>query len=700
MRETVPDLKTLGFLFAAVLLAPGTARSQNPAPIGSVKEARALSKADLASGKPIALESVVLAHSLAKPVSDYSLLFVHDGTEGIFVNAFGQQETLQPGTKVLVTGSVVAGDFAPAVGGGHAKVIGRGTLPAPLVAGYDDLLTGKEDSQWVQVSGIVRAVSLVESQIRLELAMGSREIPVYVAGHVDSIPPEANLVDAQVTITGACITGFNPRGQILSAILMTPSLDMVELKTPPHPLEEIPRRSINALLSFTPGGVSGHRVKIEAVVTHCDPGDSVYLTDGRNALRALTKSNATLAPGTRVEAIGFPKPGLAAAVLDYSEFRTLGTTPPPKPVPVNYKQAISGDYEAALVSIVGRVVEQTRHATELRLLMDSGESVFPANLTIEPGQPPVELQNGSYLRLTGIALTEGEVERRGGAGFRPTAWHLDLRNAADIQIVRRPAWWTMQRVIMASAALAIVLLGTFLWIGALGRRVAAQTAVIKEKTQREATLEERNRIARELHDTLAQGFAGTAFTLEGIASMLRQDTHPALAHVEMALNMVRHSLTEARRSLMNLRAEALEFRDLASALKETASNLIGQSGVQLITDLKPPGVPLSNNEESNLFRIGVEAVTNAIRHGNPTRLHLSLHRSESTLELAVADDGAGFDPVQPSDCGHFGVLGMQERARLIHAELKILSQPGAGTKVLVTLPLHGEGEPRKNTDEL
>ena len=207
-----------------------------------------------------------------------------------------------------------------------------------------------------------------------------------------------------------------------------------------------------------------------------------------------------------------------------------------------------------------------------------------------------------------------------------------------------------------------------------------------EGVEQAAALEERNRIARELHDTLAQGFAGTAFALEGIATNLDPEDGRLRPQIEMALRMVRHSLSEARRSVMNLRANALENRDLASALDETARKLIAGQEIELRTQIQPLAAPLPPAVENNIFRIGVEAITNALRHGKPRVIEVRLQSENASVELLVRDDGAGFDPANLAAAGHFGVLGMRERARQMKADLEITTAPGSGCEVRLVVP--------------
>jgi signal transduction histidine kinase len=142
---------------------------------------------------------------------------------------------------------------------------------------------------------------------------------------------------------------------------------------------------------------------------------------------------------------------------------------------------------------------------------------------------------------------------------------------------------------------------------------------------------------------------------------------------------------EIRRSIWELRAGALEHFDLAEALKRSASVLANGSNIRVDVqasqaEIKPP--PLI---EDNLFRIGQEALTNAIKHSNASEVRIRLEILPTGASLSISDDGDGFDPseVQP---GHFGLLGMRERASRLGGQLKISSSPGAGSTILVEVP--------------
>jgi signal transduction histidine kinase/ligand-binding sensor domain-containing protein len=211
-------------------------------------------------------------------------------------------------------------------------------------------------------------------------------------------------------------------------------------------------------------------------------------------------------------------------------------------------------------------------------------------------------------------------------------------------------------------------------------------------------LEERVRMAREIHDTLAQGFVGISSQLDALALKMNGDGEPAgrqrdlAQRLEIAQKMARHSLTEARRSLMDLRSSDLSDRDLASALTAAARHWAAGSPVAVHTRIAGARLNLPEEVEHNVLRIAQEAVTNALKHAGAKNLWIDLRVDARSLELVIRDDGSGFEHSRAfvSVGGHFGLLGMRERAERIGGELKLSSEPGSGTEVRVNVPLASE----------
>jgi signal transduction histidine kinase/ligand-binding sensor domain-containing protein len=202
-------------------------------------------------------------------------------------------------------------------------------------------------------------------------------------------------------------------------------------------------------------------------------------------------------------------------------------------------------------------------------------------------------------------------------------------------------------------------------------------------------LDERARLAREIHDTLAQGFVGISSQLDAVAMSMPDEDSSARKFLEMARRMARHSLTEARRSVMDLRASVLEGQDLGAALEAGARIWTAGSGVEVEVNVSGAGNVLPDKMEQHLLRIAQEAVTNALKHSGATKIRIELGAKGGNIFLRIADNGRGFeqqDAFSPA-AGHFGLLGMRERAERLRGRLRLASHPGEGTEVEVIAPL-------------
>ena len=202
-------------------------------------------------------------------------------------------------------------------------------------------------------------------------------------------------------------------------------------------------------------------------------------------------------------------------------------------------------------------------------------------------------------------------------------------------------------------------------------------------------LAERARLAREIHDTLAQGFAGISSQLEAVAMCMPEHAEAARRHLLMARRMARHSLTEARRSVMDLRSSDLEGQDLASALRTGARSWTRNSPTRVEVDAIPPPGRLPHETGQHLLRIAQEAVVNAVKHSGASKIDVKLFPQNGSLFLQVTDNGAGFDTgnVLADFDGHFGLVGMRERAQRVRGVFRIQSSANQGTAVEVQVPL-------------
>lgn len=204
------------------------------------------------------------------------------------------------------------------------------------------------------------------------------------------------------------------------------------------------------------------------------------------------------------------------------------------------------------------------------------------------------------------------------------------------------------------------------------------------RLRHEAVLNERYRIARELHDTLLQGFVGVSSQLSVVAAQFQETPEIAERHLKIARNMIRHSVTEARRSVQNLRTDETEDELFTEILKKTVNRV--KEGSSLKTEIEISGTPFEMPSETthHLLLIVEEATVNAIKHAEAANLKIICTYEDTGFRLEIIDDGKGFGEkdVFSTLNGHFGIVGMMERAEKVGGELRVQENPTGGTKIV------------------
>jgi signal transduction histidine kinase len=212
--------------------------------------------------------------------------------------------------------------------------------------------------------------------------------------------------------------------------------------------------------------------------------------------------------------------------------------------------------------------------------------------------------------------------------------------------------------------------------------------LLRVEREFQAVLGERTRIAREIHDTLAQGFVAVAVQLELVAQLMRSSVDAAREQLERAQALVKSGLEEARTSIWELRSQGSEREDLATRMLKMAEDVAGRAHARARVQMQVTGTnhPLDEDVERELTRIAREAVANAVRHGDAENIVVRLEFEGSMFGMEIRDDGRGFAGTPPDgSSGHFGLTGMRERAAGIGATLRVDSHPGEGTTVRLVL---------------
>ncbi|HEY8756416.1 MAG TPA: histidine kinase [Candidatus Dormibacteraeota bacterium] len=425
-------------------------------------------------------------------------------------------------------------------------------------------------------------------------------------------------------------------------------------------------------------------------------------------VRALTASAERLARGHTEEPVphqGEDEVGLLSEALERMR-REINTS----------REALL----SAAHELEGRVAERTE---ELR---DRNEELVALNAlaaTLTRSLDPGELLGGAveamrvivpvsaaagYTVVEGVPelvahhpnhLGDAAAQMSAGVAAALESGALSLRSSAAGRVVALPvaAGGTALGAIAALVPLSVPLPERIrILLGAVADQVglALRTAEFAAEGRELAVLEERTRLAREIHDTLAQQLTGIVLQLEAAEAMqTRAQSERSRDLIVAAREQARLALAEARRSVWNLRPMPLEAAGLTAAVALEAERFGARSGIAVTvrTDHLPRHLALSPQSEVALFRILQEALTNVEHHSHAQRVEVDLRVVGGELLLIVSDDGSGFDTdlgeLAASSPGSFGLVGMRERARLIGAELEVTSERTVGTRISVRVPL-------------
>jgi PAS domain S-box-containing protein len=475
----------LGLGWLALLTSEVRAQPEPPAKtslpvLTRIEEVRRLTPDQAKLGYPIRLRAVVTYYG--GPGWEF---FIQDSSGGIYVDdPTAQDFGVQAGQEVEIEGITAPGDFAPVITKPRLRVLGRTPMPRAKGSSFEQLMSGKEDSQWVEVQGVVRTAREESGHSVLELALSSGRLAVRIP-LVDATIPR--LVDATVRLRGVCGGLFNQKRQLVGVQLFVPSLAYVRVdEKPASDPYAIALRPIASLLQFTPQGVSGHRVRMQGVVTLQRGGRSLFVEDETDAVYLETSETTTVRPGDRVDAVGFPLPGQYSLTLQDAVVRRIGSGARPTPAPATTEQLRQGTFDTHLVRLEARLVNRVPRAGEQVLTLQEGNFVFDAQLEdTKGGRKLAALIPGSRLQLTGACAVITDVYNV------PQTFRILLRSPEDVTVLERPSWWTLKRTLGAVGVMAGLILAALAWVVLLRRRVGEQTATIREQLRREGALKER-----------------------------------------------------------------------------------------------------------------------------------------------------------------------------------------------------------------
>ncbi|MSU57360.1 MAG: hypothetical protein EXS35_04120 [Pedosphaera sp.] len=621
--------------------------------------------------------------------------FVQDETAGIYLRDSTNMPPLTPGQLVEVEGTASPGEYAPIVVPKRVRVVGEAPLPTPKPVTYEQLASGTEDSQFVEIAGIVRSVQPLEgSQYHLiEIATGGGRLSVYAR----QLPVKRTeeLLDSTVRVRGVCATQFNHQRQLFAIRLMVPRAEDLVIEQPAlkDPFA-IAARPIGSLLQFAPQESFGHRVKLAGTVIYYQPGKALFLQDGEQGVEVQTKLNEPLQVGDRVEALGFVSQAEYTPVLQDAIFRKLAAGPPIEPSRLTPDEALQGKHDCRLIQVAARLLDRALHGSEKYLILQDGDFTFQAYLKQAEGQDAfATLENSSRVSVTGVCQIE-PGEWSAGENWRAKSFRVQLRSPNDVVVLQAPPWWTLKKVLWIAGALGFVALAAFSWVVVLRRQVAERTRELeiqiqeRQRAERRREIEqERARVAHDLHDDL-----GAGLTEVNMLSSLAKSPATSAAEKSRYLDELTETAGRMVTSLdeivwaVNPRNDTIA--SLASYFGAYAQRLLDLAAVTCGLDVAEdlPDHPLDPKFRQELFLAFKEALTNVVRHAGATQVWLRISVQSEQLVVVVADNGRGFNSREPKS-GADGVPNMTERLKALGGECEISSDAKNGTTVRFQAPL-------------
>lgn len=657
-----------------------------------------LTRQQAAGHLPVSIRGVV---TCALP--GFGTAVIQDGTAGIYIDHWNSSPGPPPevGELVQVTGVTDPGEFAPRVDASQISRLGTVSLPSPVRPYWDQLINGSLDTEFVEIEGVITSVN--EDSITVLTHGGKINILVFDANGGTNDIAFKPYEDALVRLQGCLFAAWDATTHdvdVSEIRMYAPLLTVVE-PAPPDPFS-ITTKHVSDLLQFDPQASTLRQVKVCGQIVREHDGE-YFAMDGTNGFRFVPREPLSLKNGDLVEVAGFPGLTGPSPVLQEAVARKTGVAGVPEARPLNSTNLFRAENDAVRVRVEAVLLSVSDNRRTLEL--QTGLQRFIARIdgdsrAIGPaaGETKIDLPLGSRVALTGVYAGTGGNRT---AGIDVANFELLLDSPADIQVLARPSFWTLRRLLVLVGALLGVLCLAIIWIRLLHHRVQQRTAELqREMHDREqaehqrALAQERARIARDLHDDLGSNLTeitmlatagpGSKWPAEDAAERMETIAGKSRTLVN-ALDEIVWAVDPNRDTL------ASAARYLASYAEEFLAGLKVACRVQLPNSF--PDMVVSGEVRHHLFLAVKEALNNAIRHSNATEINFRVRVSREGLVICITDNGSGFDTSERSN--GYGLLNLRDRLAHLHGRCELESTPGTGTTVSLQLPL-----PVPNSNEL
>ena len=630
-----------------------------------------------------------------------------DGYIQLVDKAFWPQSFIRDGDRIRAHGRTVALTNNIANGFVNADcfdiaVVGHTVPEPPKDATIGEVLAGKYGWQPIRVRGTVRDVFSDEIDHRYQhIIVSSDGRSIGLAVKNEKAPAIDLLIGAEVSAVGCYSPFFSGFRRLSRSEMDIRSMNHLEILSPPpkDPFSVPSIASIQVCDNEQLVNLGRHSAKGAVIAVWQKLDFAIKMKDGD----IVNVSLADMPPpacGDAVEVAGLPDTDLYRVNLRRAIWRKMPETArrePEKPAPTDAAEIFTRDghseinpkFHGKAISLRGTVTGIPSAGTNDGIVrLQCGDFTMTIDCSAMPDAIN-GLEVGGKAEISGTCIVKTDSYHPNEPLPRIREVVLVVRTPSDVKVLAPPPWWTPGRLAILVAALVAALAAILLW-NVLLRRLAdkrGRELMRSRLSQEESKLkvQERTRIAVELHDTIAQNLTGVSLELDSAEQLSRKDLDGMLSHLGMATRTLQSCRNELRNCLWDLRSRALEEADLNEAIRRTIAPLV--SDVNLSIRFNVPRRELADDTAHVLMRILRELVQNAVRHGGASSVKIAGSLEGGVLQFSVGDDGCGFDPETCPGVlqGHFGLQGIRERVNKFNGEMRIESSPGKGAKIVVKL---------------
>ena len=607
---------------------------------------------------------------------------------------------LAPGDTIKATGPAVPSESGdPWCAPSKITVIRHGEAPRPTAIPLDELDERKHDLLPVVTEGtVVRIIpdGLDANYLFLLLKRGDCLLPVAVIR--DGCAPERWL-DAVVRVSGIYHRSISGTRKFSGPFILADDDGLAVVTPPPEDpfdapaLKQYRRLSPNEIARLGRQSVRG-----EVLATWGGNRMMVREADGRIVNVTLADGQPLPASGVCGVAVGYAETDLLRINLAYARFKPLGglsAAANETPQDVEADKLFWDAAQSAIEDKLHGTLVRTRGIVRTTASAAGGDGFF----TLESQNRRMTVDISSNREIANLFEFGCEIEVTARYRFETDSWRPDNifpkisgfalvpRSPADIRVLSRPSWWTPVRLLYVIGALFLALAVVFVWNRLLQRLVERKSRELLKSNLKsvrsELRVDERTRLAVELHDSVSQNISGASMRVEAARRLMTANPAKATGCLAVAAKTLASCREELRNCIWDLRSRALEEHDMNEAIRKTIQPLLAKARLSIRFNVSRQR--FSENTAHAILCIVRELVANAVRHGQAENVAVAGTLDGELVRFSVTDDGCGFDPARRPGIaeGHFGLEGIAERCRRLGGGMTVKSERTKGTRIAI-----------------